>query len=374
MTSKVHTLKGLRIHEVSLVDSPANPGAVTLLYKRKEPAVAVADKTKPAQKAASEGALDRLLTRLGIVKRTPAPALDPDTYADAATTSIDKATAALTTSIASILADATVTDKDAAVKKSMAEFRAYLGESVTDQIEKAMGDVALAAGEPVVEKRETVMPTPEEQIATLTKQVGTLMIEVAKAKMSPKHAAFMADGNLNDDEKSKFAACSPEDRDAMMAKKVKKVDEPGVSGDALVALTKAQSEVVDLQKRIAVFEADKEIADFRKRATSVGLVESQAETLMKASKGDPEAFGKVLEMIKASNAQARSALIFKEFGAVGPAAAGSARAEVEAQAEVLHKADPKLSLIAARVQVRKANIELAQRERDEERAGIRQVS
>lgn len=372
----VHTLRGLRVHEISLVDAPANPGALHVLFKRKEPPVAD-PKTKPAVKAAN-GPLDRLLARLGIAKRASADALDPDVYADAASATIDQASDALTVSLKSILGDAAVTDKTAAMEKSLAQFRGFLGESVTEHIEKAMRDVALAG----IEKDNTAMPTPAEELiaataanAALTKKLADAEFELLKAKMPAKHAKFMA-GLSSDDAKAKFAAKSPEDRDAQVDASANDTNKRLEGDDPLaVELRKAQAQTVELEKRVAVFEAERELIEFRKRATEVGVAEAQAETILKASKGDPAAFGKVLDMIKAANAQARAGAVFKEFGHGGAAPIeGSARAEIEASAEVLRKADPKLGVIAARVQVRKANIELAQRERDEERAAIRAVS
>lgn len=430
-----HTLKSLRVDEISLVDAPANPGALHVLFKRRETRmptdaelaeaymkreftaeqrkdaaasgaalpdgsfpISNVDDLKNAIKAVGRasdpgkakahikaraktlgataelpdtwkgtdpGMLDRLLTRLGIGKRAP-EAVDPDNYLDAASAAVDKATQALATSIGSILADTTVTDKAPAIEKSLAEFRAFTADATAEQIEKAMRDVALATSP--VRKDDDVMPTPEEQVATLTKALDAANLELAKAKMSPKHAKFMA-GLKTDDAKAKFAAKSPDDREAQCGAEP---DNDDVGKRAMVELTKAQGEVADLQKRVAGFEAEREMEGFRKRAAAIGVGEAQAETILKASKGDPDAFGKLLDMVKAATTAARTGAIFKEFGGTGGTGdAGTARAEVESKAETLMKADPKLSPILARVQVRKANLELAQRERDEERASQR---
>jgi hypothetical protein len=367
---KPHLLKGLVVDEVSLVDAPANPGAIHLLFKRKDATMPTdAERAAIAAKKAkidTTGALDRLLTRLGIGKRADPATIDPDTYADAASAAIDKACEALTTSIASIMADASVTDKAPPIAKSLAEFRSFTADATGDQIEKAMRDVALIKSG----KDDSAMPTEAEQIATLTKQVADMQAEIDKAKMSPKHAKFMA-GLGSDDAKGKFAAKSPADRDAQCDAGG---DDVG-KGDT-VALTKAQGEIAALQKSIAGFEAERELEAFRKRASTAGVGDGQAEVLMKASKGDPDAFGKVLEMLKSATTAAKTGAIFKEFGGSGGTGAtgGGAAEEIAAQAQVLMKADPKLGLIAARVAVRKGNLELAQRERDEERAAVRAVS
>ena len=430
-----HTLKGLRVDEISLVDAPANPGALALLYKRKDPTmetgleaylkrnftpdersklaasgVAMSDGSFPIEttndlhnavklaghasnpekarahikaRAKTLGAsdalpaawkrepspLDRLLTRLGIGKRsTGAGELDPDIYADAAADAVDKATDALAVSIASILADAAVIDKAPAIQKSLAEFRSHLGDAVPDQIEKAMRDVAVAAGD--IEKDDHPMPTIEElsaSVALLSKSLSDTQAELAKAKKTFPPAA--------DDDADDAAAADDKKKKAAAAAAMKKSLEGGDAAPS-VELTKALEHTAALEKRLATFEAEREVIAFQKRAVEIGVGEAQAELLLKASKGDPVSFNSVLDLLKAATAQARVGGVFKEFGASGGGTGGgnTARAEVETLADVLIKADPKLSVIAARVAVRKAHPEIAQRERDEERAAIRQVS
>jgi len=220
------------------------------------------------------------------------------------------------------------------------------------------------------------MPTPDELTALnadLQKRLDAALLDVAKAKMSDKHKAFM-DKLETDDAKAKFAAKSPEDRDAQCDAANKRLALG--DSDTAIALRKALDDQEDLRKRLAVFEEDRELMAFKKRASDIGVAETQAELILKASKGDQKSFDAVLDMIKAANAQARTAGVFKEFGSNGgvPRGNGSALAEIEAHAETLRKADPKLSLIQARVTVRKAHPDLAQRERDEERAAIRAVT
>lgn len=348
MAARPHLLKGLVVSEISLVDAPANPGALHVLFKRKDARMATAVKT-------DGGALDRLLQRLGIGKKAPA-AVDPDSYLDAAGAKIDAATEALGKSITSILADEKVTDKSAEIAKSLAQFRSHTGDQVGEQIEKAMRDVALATAV----TKDDAMPTMEEMtasIADLSKKLADTEAELAKAKKAAP------DPDASDD--AAAAAKKKKDAEAAMAKSTE-------GALFLAELKKSQDEAVELAKRVAVFEAERELEAMKKRATQIGAAEAQAEVILKASKGDAKAFEAVLDMIKAANAQAKTGAIFKEFGATGVAAAeGTAKAEVEAMASTLVKADPKLSLIHARVAVRKANAELAQRERDEERAAIR---
>jgi hypothetical protein len=438
---KRHTLKGLVVDEISLVDAPANPGAVTLLYKRRDQATmdaevlaylkrnfsddarrslassgaalpdgsfpiedvadlhnaikAVGRASDPAKardhikaraktlgaesalpeawKRADLGPLDRLLTRLGIAKRVPATEIDPDTYSDAAADAVDKATDALGVSIASILADTAITDKAPAIQKSLAEFRTHLGDAVPDQIEKAMRDVAQAAG--VIEKDDHPMPTIEELSATveaLTKRLADAEAAADVNKMSDKHKAFAA--KLEGDAKAKFAAKTADERDKQIDGAAGKDDNDGDEKEKAEKLAKALAHTEALEKRLATFEAEREVNLMKRRAVEIGVGEAQAEVLLKASQGDATAFGAVLDMLKAANAQARVGGVFKEFGSTqGGGTGAGARGEIEAMAETLTKADPTLSIIQARVAVRKTHTALAQRERDEERAAIRAV-
>ena len=436
-----HTLKGLTVDEISLVDAPANPGAVALLYKRRDPTMDAAataylkrsfsddERRKLASSGAAlpdgsfpienvedlhnavklaghasdparakahvrarakaldaeaaipdawkrePGALDRLLTRLGLAKRVPATEIDPDTYSDAAADAVDKATDALGVSIASILADAAITDKAPAIQKSLAEFRTHLGDAVPDQIEKAMRDVAQAAG--VIEKDDHPMPTIEELSATveaLTKRLADAEAAVDVNKLSDKHKKFH-DSLKTEDAKAKFAAKSADERDKQMeGKGDNDGDEACKRQIEAENLAKALEHTAALEKRLATFEAEREIMLMRKRATDIGVGEAQAEVLLKASQGDATAFDAVLGMLKAATAQARTGGVFKEFGTTqGGGTGAGARGEIEAMAETLTKADPTLSIIQARVAVRKTHTALAQRERDEERAAIRAV-
>lgn len=350
-------LKGLVVDEISLVDSPANPGALHILFKRKGQPMPTAEElaeTERKKALATPSALDRLLVKLGITKRAAPGAIDPETYVAAASEKLGEATKALAKSIGEINKDDTIADKNAAIAKSMGEFLTFSADATAEQIEKAMRDVALLKSG----KDDTGMPTDAEQVAALTKQLADRDAELAIAKAAADPAAAAA------------AKKKKEEADAADAYK-KQLEANGGS----VALTKALADVVELNKRVATFEAERELETFRKRATAIGVAEAQAEVLLKASKGDPEAFGKVLDLIKGATAQIRTGALFKEFGGAGTGANdGTAHAEVAAKAEVMMKADPKLGAIAARVAVRKADLALAQRERDEERAHTRLVS
>lgn len=433
--ARPHLLKGLVVDEVSLVDSPANRGAVHLLFKRAPestmtdeeiadafmkrsfsddertrfaasgasmpdgsfPIANVADlhnaikavgrakdpeaakrhiKTRAKAlgalaalpetwKAAETGTLDRLLARLGLMKRGSGT-IDPDTYSGDVIASIDAACTALSKSIDSILADATIIDKTNKIAEQLSAFRDFTAGASADQIEKAMRDVAQLAKT----GKDDTMPTADEQIATLKDTVAKLSLEVAKATMSAKHKAHM-DSLSGQDAKDAFAAKSSADRDAACASDTAKRAIAETTDPTLLAqLTKQDSEIADLRKTVATFEAERELAVFAKRASEAGVGEAQAEVLLKASKGDATAFEALLGMLKGATTAAKTGVVFKEFGAGAGTGVASAAGEVAAAAEQLRKAEPTLSIVAAKVRVRKANTELAQRERDEERRGL----
>jgi hypothetical protein len=346
-----HTLTGLRISEVSLVDFPANTGATHILYKRKDPPMTATTK--------SDGAFAALLTRLGL-RKSAADRFDPDSYADASADLIGKAQSGLAESLQSILADASVTDKTAAIAKSLDQFGAFVEAGVCETIEKAMSDVAQA----VTEKGQD-MPTADELTAAnaeLTRRVAKMERELAIAKMSQEHADYASAADMSKEDQDEFAAKTPAERDEHMKKHpIKKSPLPE-------HVQKALDDAVAMRKRLDVLEGERELETMRKRASEIGIGAAHAETILKASQGDPKAFGDVLNLLKAATEQARVGKLFGEFGSAGSGAPGSAQADVAAAAEVLAKADPKLSVAAARTQIRKSRPDLAQRERNEERA------
>lgn len=359
---RAHRLKRLTVSEISLVDAPANQGAHHLLFKRKGPVM-------PKELSP----LERMLQKLGLAKRGTVEdkAPDPDTYADAASTAIDKATEALNKSIGTILADEKITDKAGEIAKQMATMRAHLGDEVSTHIEKAMRDVALVS---LDKNGDQSMPTTDElaaQIAALTKRADNAEFELAKSKLPADTLAYIAAVEMSAADQATFVKASAADQAKTMKDKPpakKKVVDPDAADDA-AEMKKRDDTIAALTKSIAKFEAEAELQAMRKRATEVGLPEAQAEIILKASKGDPEAFGKVLDLMKAQNAQAKTAQLFGEFGSTRVAKEGSATAEVDTKVIELTKADPKKSAITARAEIMKANPELFRRVRAEEMAG-----
>lgn len=318
-------------------------------------------------------ALDRMLMKLKLVKRAPTAedVPDPDVYADLASASIDKAADALSKSIASIIADEKITDKNAEIAKQIATMRGHVGDEVSTHIEKAMRDVAQVAN--LDKSGDKDMPTTDElaaQIAALTKRADGAEFELAKSKLSPEARTYITDSEMSDKDQATFVKASAADQaKTMKDNPPKKKKTPATPLDPDDEMTKRDATIADLKKSIAKMEAERELGEMRKRAAAAGLPEAQADIVLKASKGDADAFGKLLDMMKASTAQAKTASLFSEFGSTRVAKEGSAAAEVEGKAAEIIKGDASLSPAAARAKVLKANPELYRRQREEERAG-----
>lgn len=172
--------------------------------------------------------------------------------------------------------------------------------------------------------------------------------EIAVLKMSAPHKTYM-DG-CDEATQKKFAAMSDADREDFMGKNPKKRAADPVHQDDL---TKRDVVVADLQKRLddqgkelAQTRLEKAQADFKKRAVDAGLTEADGETMRKAYGGDAEAQAQLTkrfaEVTAGLKKQVETGALFKEFGHTAPVA-GTPMAEIQAKADELRKADPKLT-------------------------------
>ncbi len=194
--------------------------------------------------------------------------------------------------------------------------------------------------------------TVEEIKKMLDDAVNPLKVELAKRddelryfKMSDKAKAHY--DKLDDDAKKRFAVKKPEDQNAEAndhdADDKKKRD----TSDIDKALNGLKNENVELRKQLDSLLLSKQQGEFRKRAVEVGLKEEDGETMRKAYDGDLEAQSalhkRFSETMSAFKAQAKTGVIFAEFGKSGPDKPASAYQEIEAKAAELRKLDPKLS-------------------------------
>jgi len=355
-------LKDLVIREVSGVDKGAGEGVKIMLMKRefsddKRKELASSGKALPDGSFPIEnvGDLENAIRAIGRAK-DPAKAKAhiisrarslgasdkiPDDWKvgkGAFIRDLAKAAGALLQSVFSIVDDAAVADKRAPIEQSIDEFHEHLVEKalaagiaaggagsagatveddVSDAIKKALG---LDAG-----------ATEEQVIAAIAKQKADMAKkdrEAAILKLSQKHKDYMDDAEMDDGEKEKFLAKSPDERDQHMK------DNP-IEKRLPESIKKALDAAAEDRKILKVLKEKDEAATFAKRAKDIGLPENFGETLRKAYAGDPEAVKKLEEKIKSMVAIADMSKVFEEFGSRSSngGAGASAEAQIVAKAE-----------------------------------------
>lgn len=348
----------LKVTEIASVDRGAGEGVRVLLSKRKDSEMpwTAADAPRHTSKAdtpkkrhqwavvanaaladgKSEGAAVRI-ANAAVAKGLTMP---NDTF-------LGKARNAFMNSISSILG---VSDDPAKVEELIGKS----ADQLMEHIAGVAGDTKKAddpGGE--VEKGETMTP---EILKALGLADNTSAADVVKAIETLKAAKPKEDGGDNGgDDKTKK---EPVEKAVVLPE----------------SITKALAEAEMLKGEVAALKRAAELETFTKRAIAIGLPASEGETLLKAyAGGGNEAVDKILGFLKAANAQAIEAGIFKEFGSSADGSGDtSALGELNQKAAELRKADPKLSADAAfaKVYTDPANAKLAARERAENRPTI----
>jgi hypothetical protein len=315
----------------------------------------------PADWVSKRGLAATVLAKLGLAKAADfeqaQAVIESGEYANELMEELGEAVCALRSSVCSIMDDEAVADKQAAIGESFDQFKEHVAGLVPGEVEKAMRGAALVASNTAPSTAEGEPPVTDttdvaKQLAERDTELAKLREELAIAKMSDPHKAYMA---KMDGDKGKFAAMSADERDAHMAKNpVKK------SADAEAEIAKR----LDLEKRLEAAEAEiakakaaEQRAEFVKMATEAGLTAAAGETIQKAAGGDRDALGKLMQIIKAQHAQIGEGKLYGEFGTARGGDTTSAEAQVMAKAEELRKADPKLSKqqAIAKVQADPAN-------------------
>lgn len=319
------------------------------------------------------------------------------------------ATDALRESICSILEDGSVSDKKDMIMQSINEFADYLRGAVPGDVGKSLAErisahMTGAAGSTLRKEEEMsealkkalglpATATDEDVLAALAKrdeEIKKLKTDLSKAAMSDKHKAFHA--KLKGDEKDKFAAMSPEERDKMiaeygdddgdeqMAKAVAKGDafktkdghvfhKRDFGSEAAYQFAKSQAETIAKQaEEIAKAREEKTAAEFAKRAKDAFGDEAFGAVLRKAYAGDAAAQADVEKRIIALRKQADAGAIFTEKGGRGSPAAGTAEAELLAKRDELRKSNPSLTpeQAFAKVYEDRANAEIVKRYKAEQ--------
>lgn len=284
---------------------------------------------------------------------------------------VREALCALECSISSIMCDEDVTDKAEAIAESFDQFKSHLAGLEPDDLEKSMTTANTAPSAAVQKMIDDAVAAANVKTQTdFAALIAKKDEEIAIAKMSDKHKAFHA-GLTNEDEKKKFAAMTPEQRDAHMEKMKK-----GAMDDPVIKAALLEND--ELKKRIAALEDQGTLEICKRDATEMGMTDADAgATLMKARKGDKDAMAKVeahIKTVKKSRDEAlKQSRLFSEFGTThGASSGGDALAELNSKAAELRKTQTTLSEAQAfeKVLLDPANKELVARERDERMAKI----
>ncbi len=362
-------LRNLKINEVSGVDKGAGRGVKIMLMKRDDDdddidwtAAKREFSSKERQSAASSGAalpdgsfpiknkgdLKNAIQAIGRAKnpakakahiKSRARALGasdmlPDTWKRDDSAALE----ALNASIASIIEDDEIVEKAYAVNESIEQFNEYM-------------------------QQETADMTPEE-----IKKMVDDAVKVASAefvKDSGSKPSLDNDDDKDDKPPAKKAKAAVEGDDKPDDSVAKRDDE---IEKRFVSLAKENDE---LRKQVNEMVNARREQEFRKRAVETGLKEEDGEVMRKAFDGDVEAQGaftkRISESMSALKAQAKTSVIFGEFGKAGGSPT-SAYAEIEGKAAELRKADPKLTQAQAfaKAYTDPANRELIERDKAEQ--------
>lgn len=284
---------------------------------------------------------------------------------------------ALAKSIESILSDAALdaTAKAAAVQKSLDQHADHLNGSIPAAIEKALSAAGLSAADlmkgtgSMTDEEKKKLEDAEKEAADTKKQLAIAKAEVALLKMSDKHKAYCAarGDDMGSDEKDKFTAMEPAERDAHMEKHPVKQDMEKRRDEEYAKRLASDPIVVAMRKELDDLSKDKQVATVRKVWSGQGLTEPQMDIVQKAWEGatDKAPIEAMVKQLAAANAQAREAGIFKELGGTGNDNGATPHDELMAKAHELRKSDPKLTIeqAYAKVYADPGNIEVSKRER-----------
>lgn len=353
----VNILRNLRINRVASVDKGAGEGVSVVLMKRDETAEEAngdieigkgitferkADGTTRFWHADAESPDDNTGSN---DKKKPAKAKSKAKVSKVTSSALTRGLELLQKSVESLF-EVTPAERSELLTQTFNEFETHVQSEMTASGEDDPASAAAQEGTDIsgVNKGQTDMT--EAEVTALKKKLEDAEYEVLFLKMSPEKQAFAK--ALPEEARKAFPKKDPKEQDKDMEDCAKKAQEniPESVQKALeeAAVTKAANEA--LAKRVAELEASKETETLAKRAVEIGQTPAFAETLQKARKGDLTAVTKLEDTIKALTAQVKEAGLFKEIG-TDVAKSGSALDQLNAKADELRKADPKLSTVKA---------------------------
>ena len=274
--------------------------------------------------------------------------IEAQEYAEGMLEEIQEAMQALCTSVRSIMCDDDLSDKQDALEETFSQFKEHVQgivpEDEEDEITKAAHAAIFGKAKPMTPEEEKKRKEEEakraEKDKKMEKRFAELEHENAILKMSSKHKDYMDSADMKDDEKAKFMAKSPAERDDHMK-------ENPVEKRLPESIRKALDQAAADRETVRKLQEKDEISTFAKRATDIGLTEAHGETLRKAHGGDAAAFGEIEKIIKGLTAQVRTGKVFAEFGTAIGKTGTTAYDELIAKRDELRKSLPSLSTAQA---------------------------
>lgn len=347
-----------------------NPAAVKAHIKRRAKALGMVDALPKEWSVSKREDLQNLAPTLLVKMDGMAASFAAIVGTDEARHELNEMVDALMNSFCSILCDATV-DKQAMLTQSASEFAAAVSTKATEwfsAVTKAGAKMSAAR----MEKFKSAMATLQDIMA----EVEGMMTDTKK---SAEHIALEKRAT---DAEATVATLTAENTE--LAKRITALEaKVPKDEDVLKSVPEAVRKMVEDSKRIAdealakaAVEEDKRVsAEFLKRAEDLitkSCVPAKADefglVLKRIHQGKPtEADLTELDrVLKAMGEQIKVGALFAEQGRASADTPGSAIAQINALATELRKTKPTLSAAAARIEVRKSNPELAQRERTEQ--------
>jgi len=315
---------------------------------------------------------------------------------------IDKSVHGLAESVTSILSDDNVEDtaKAAALSKTFEQFGDHLKSTLTvgstvvktGESEMDLKALAKAFGLPETATEAEVTTAIGKSVA-INKAAADAVVEmkkmqrelrVAKAEFTAAELDYYNKASEYDEEEDDSdPKLTADDKAGKKRKKAFREATHAQRADILKAAAPALppeiQQILDqnkaMAKRIEDLESGGSMAVLTKRATELGLAESEAETLAKVRKGDLAAIEKLEGYLKSATAQAKAGGLFKEFGSrIGDSLGGTtAQDELNELAKKRLAAEPALGTFAkafAKVYEDPANAEIVKRERTENRPQV----
>lgn len=301
---------------------------------------------------------------------------------------LDMAKSSIVASAWSIVDSASPEDAASLLQKSFAEYKDHVEKLLTPVSGANQGDeIMLKAIAKSLGLPETA--TEAEVNAALSKQATALAKAESIAKLSGAEKAYYDDATVSPDETAKaaFLALTTEKRAELMKAKPMPKKKPGADDDensddmmkvdgTTIRKSVVGPEVFAVMKsqQLAITKAADEAAvgKIEKRIEPLKFVLGKAEGTAALLHGIAKALGqesadKIEGILKSANdVMAKSEVITKEFGGNGSSGGFSKALDgINAKADELKKANPKLSIEKARDMARQQNPDLAKQEQEE---------